>query len=219
MTFLITEHTLKTGRHTTGYLECGAPDAPLLVFVHGWPELSISWRHQLPVFAALGFRCVAPDMRGYGRSSTYTRHEDFAQALIVDDMLELLASLGRDKAVWIGHDWGSNVVWNIASHCPDKTAGVASLCVPYLSVGVAPETLIPWVDREVYPEDAYPAGQWDYMLFLPRELRQGLQGFRGQCRQCRQGAVSQRRPGGGRQTWPHGLGPPRRRLLRRRCLS
>ena len=70
---------------------CGASDAPLLVFVHGWPELSISWRHQLPVFAALGFRCVAPDMRGYGRSSTYTRHEEFAQALIVDAMLELLA--------------------------------------------------------------------------------------------------------------------------------
>ncbi|NDG41772.1 MAG: alpha/beta fold hydrolase, partial [Betaproteobacteria bacterium] len=105
MTFPITEHTLKTGRHTTGYLECGASDAPLLVFVHGWPELSISWRHQLPVFAALGFRCIAPDMRGYGRSATYTRHEDFAQALIVDDMLELLASLGRDQAVWIGHDW------------------------------------------------------------------------------------------------------------------
>ena len=177
MTFPITEHTLKTGRHTTGYLACGAPDAPLLVFVHGWPELSISWRHQLPVFAALGFRCVAPDMRGYGRSATYTRHEDFAQSLIVDDMLELLASLGRDQAVWIGHDWGSPVVWNIASHHPDKTVGVASLCVPYLSAGFAPETIIPWVDREVYPEDSYPAGQWDYMLFYRESFDKACKGF------------------------------------------
>ena len=94
MTFPVTEHTVKTARHTTGYLACGAEDAPLLIFVHGWPELSRSWRHQLPVFAELGFRCVAPDMRGYGRSSTYTRHEDFTQEQIVQDMVALLASLG-----------------------------------------------------------------------------------------------------------------------------
>src|ERR1700755_1447819 len=107
MTFPITEHTVKTARHTTGHLACGAETAPLLIFIHGWPELSRSWRPQRPVFAALGFRCVAPDMRGYGRSSTYTRHEDFAQAEIVQDMVELLASLGPDKAVWIGHARGS----------------------------------------------------------------------------------------------------------------
>jgi len=56
MTFPVTEHTVKTARHTTGYLACGAETAPLLIFVHGWPELSRSWRHQLPVFAELGFR-------------------------------------------------------------------------------------------------------------------------------------------------------------------
>jgi pimeloyl-ACP methyl ester carboxylesterase len=165
MTFPVTEHTVKTARHTTGYLACGAEDGPLLVFCHGWPELSRSWRHQLPAFAALGFRCVAPDMRGYGRSSTYARHEDFAQELIVQDMLELLASLGRDKAVWIGHDWGSPVVWNIAAHHADKTVGVASLCVPYLSAGFTLDSVVPLVDRTVYPEAEYPAGQWDYQFF------------------------------------------------------
>ena len=57
MTFPVTEHTVKTARHTTGYLACGAEKAPLLIFCHGWPELSLSWRHQLPAMAALGFRC------------------------------------------------------------------------------------------------------------------------------------------------------------------
>jgi pimeloyl-ACP methyl ester carboxylesterase len=165
MTFPITEHTVKTPRHTTGYLACGAETAPLLIFCHGWPELSLSWRHQLPTFAALGFRCIAPDMRGYGRSSTYTRHEDFAQEPIVQDMLELLASLGRDKAVWIGHDWGSPVVWNMAAHHPDKTVGVASLCVPYLAQGFTLDRIVALVDRKVYPEAEYPAGQWDYQFF------------------------------------------------------
>ena len=55
MTFPITEHVTKSGRHTSFYLSCGAADAPPIIYVHGWPELSISWRHQLPVFAALGF--------------------------------------------------------------------------------------------------------------------------------------------------------------------
>lgn len=182
MTFPITEHTVKTARHTTGYLACGAEAAPLLIFVHGWPELSRSWRHQLPAFAALGFRCVAPDMRGYGRSSTYTRHEDFAQEVIVQDMLELLASLSREKAVWIGHDWGSPVVWNMAAHHPDKVVGVASLCVPYLSSGFTLDTVVPLVDRSVYPADKFPAGQWDYQFFYEESFDKAVQGFEANIR-------------------------------------
>jgi len=182
MTFPITEHTVKTARHTTGYLACGAEGGPLLIFVHGWPELSRSWRHQLPAFAALGFRCVAPDMRGYGRSSTYTRHEDFAQEVIVQDMLELLASLGRDKAVWIGHDWGSPVVWNMAAHHPDKVVGVASLCVPYLASGFTLDTVVPLVDRAVYPADKFPAGQWDYQFFYEESFDKAVASFEANIR-------------------------------------
>ena len=186
MTFPVTEHTVKTARHTTGYLACGAKGAPLLIFCHGWPELSLSWRHQLPAMAALGFRSVAPDMRGYGRSSTYSRHEDFAQERIVEDMLELLAALGRapgqDRAVWIGHDWGSPVVWNIAAHHPDKTVGVASLCVPYLSSGFTLESIVPLVDRKVYPEAEFPVGQWDYQLFYEESFDRACKSFEADIR-------------------------------------
>ena len=165
MLFPVTEHVVKTKRHTTAYLACGAPDAPLINFVHGWPELSISWRHQLPIFAELGFRCVAPDMRGYGRSSAYGQHADYAVEHSVSDMIELLDSLRQEKAIWVGHDWGSSVVWSIASHHPDRCHGVANLCVPYLPKGMAPVNLIPLVDRVLYPEDKFPGGQWDYWLF------------------------------------------------------
>ena len=182
MTFPVTEHTVKTARHTTGYLACGAEGGPLLVFCHGWPELSLSWRHQLPAMAALGFRCIAPDMRGYGRSSTYARHEDFAQEPIVEDMVELLDSIGRDKAVWIGHDWGSSVVWNIASHHPEKTAAVASLCVPYIAQGFTIENRLPLVDRSIYPADTYPAGQWDYHLFYEEHFDKARADFEANIR-------------------------------------
>ncbi len=127
----VTEHAFKYGVHSTFYLACGPTDGPPVVFVHGWPELSISWRHQLPVMGALGFRAVAPDMRGYGASSVYQKHEDYAQQHIVGDMIGLLEHLEAESAVWIGHDWGSPVVWNLASHHPERCVAAASLCVPY----------------------------------------------------------------------------------------
>src|SRR5512132_3179724 len=79
----LTEHTISTARHTTGYIASGREDGPLMIFVHGWPELSLSWRHQLRCFASLGFRAVAPDLRGYGRSSVYRDHASYALEHIV----------------------------------------------------------------------------------------------------------------------------------------
>src|ERR1700735_5519652 len=104
MSFPILEHVGKTARHTTFFLSCGAAQGTPIIFLHGWPELAVSWRGQLPVFAGLGFRAIAPDMRGYGRSSVHPRHDDYALEEIVTDMIELLSSLGAEKAIWVGHD-------------------------------------------------------------------------------------------------------------------
>ena len=177
MTFPRVEHILKTNRHRTFYLACGAQDAPLIVFAHGWPELSLSWRHQLPCFANLGFRAIAPDMRGYGRSRVYARHEDYALEHTVADMIDLLDALGREKAVWVGHDWGSPVVWSLASHHPERCFGVANLCVPYFARGFAPQILVPLVDRSVYPEGEFPAGQWEYQLFYEENFDKARAAF------------------------------------------
>ena len=109
-------------------------------------------------------------MRGYGRSSVYKRHEDYALEHAVGDMLELLHALGREKAVWVGHDRGSPVVWSVASHHPDKCFGVANLCVPYFAEGFCPQTFLPLIDRSIYPEAEFPAGQWEDHV-LRREFR------------------------------------------------
>ncbi len=177
MSAAITEHTLRTARHTTGYLAAGPVDGPLVVFVHGWPELSISWRHQLPVLGGLGFRAVAPDMRGYGRSSTYDATDAYAQEHIVADMVELLDHLGRESAVFVGHDWGSPVVWNLAAQHPDRVRAVASLCVPYHAIEAGWDALIDLVDRDIYPEDEYPVGQWDYMLYYQENAARAAEVF------------------------------------------
>ena len=93
----VTEHTCDYGGQTTFYLACGPENGPLVIFVHGWPELAISWRNQLPIFGAMGFRAVAPDLRGYGNSTIYPEHEDYAQELIVADMIEFLNQIQADK--------------------------------------------------------------------------------------------------------------------------
>lgn len=177
MSTLVTEHTLRTERHTTGYLAAGPEDGPVVIFVHGWPELSISWRHQLPVFGGLGFRAIAPDMRGYGRSSTYDEIERFAQPEIVEDLIELADHLGAERVLWVGHDWGSPVVWNMASHHPDRCHGVVNLCVPYRTLDLGWQPTIDLVDRDLYPHDQYPAGQWDYQLFYEENLDRAIEVF------------------------------------------
>ena len=166
----ITEHTCVTGTHECFYLASGPQTGPLIIFVHGWPELSRSWRHQLPVLGGLGFRAIAPDMRGYGRSSTYAEHSDYAQRLVVGDLLALHDHLGGSPAIWVGHDWGSPSVWNIASHHPERCAAVANLCVPYHSLEYGLEEILPLIDRRLYPETQFPAGQWEYQLFYEQNF-------------------------------------------------
>ena len=170
------EFVLRTARHSTFYLASGDRGVPI-VFVHGWPELALTWRRQLPVFAALGFQAVAPDMRGYGRSSVYDSHEDYRLELAVADMLELLDALDSERAVWVGHDWGAPVVWSIAQHHPDRCHGVVGLAVPYIPEGFAPENVIPLADRSTYPEEEFPAAQWDYQLAYEEAFEESIAVF------------------------------------------
>lgn len=163
--------------HTTSYLEAGPADGPLMIFVHGWPELSISWRHQLPCFAALGFHVIAPDMRGYGASTVYASSDAYAQRHVTQDMVNLLDHVQETRAVWVGHDWGCCTVWNLARHHPDRCHGIANLCVPYRTLDLGLNACIDLVDRDLYPVDRYPAGQWEYQLFYQEQFERATQTF------------------------------------------
>ncbi|WP_159872184.1 alpha/beta fold hydrolase [Novosphingobium sp. 9U] len=162
---IITEGFASLSRGGLAYLAAGPTDGPLLIFVHGWPELAISWRHQLPVFGQLGFRAVAVDMPGYGRSVVHDTHEAYELEHLAADLVEFQDYLGAHRSVWVGHDWGSVVVWSLAAHYPERCAAVASLCVPYRTVELGIDHLISTVNRDIYDPEEHPAGQWDYMLF------------------------------------------------------
>ncbi|MFH1343671.1 MAG: alpha/beta hydrolase [Pseudomonadota bacterium] len=105
-------------------------EGPLVVLCHGWPELSYSWRHQIPAIAAAGFRVVAPDMRGFGKTSAPPDVDAYSIFDLVGDMVALVDALGEKQAVIIGHDWGAPVAWHAALFRPDIFTAVAGLSVP-----------------------------------------------------------------------------------------
>lgn len=108
-----------------------AGEGPLVVLCHGFPESWYSWRHQLQALAEAGYHAVAPDMRGYGRTSRPVDVAAYTTPQLVGDVVGLVQALGEERAVVVGHDWGAPVAWHAALLRPDMFRGVVALSVPY----------------------------------------------------------------------------------------
>ena len=133
-------------------LEAGDQGAPVVVLAHGFPESAWSWRHQLAPLAAAGYHVLAPDQRGYGRSTHVDRVEDYGIGHLTGDLLHLVESTGHDDAVFVGHDWGALIVWDLAKLHPARCRGVAGLSVPFVQWPAPPTQLMQAVygDRFFY---------------------------------------------------------------------
>jgi epoxide hydrolase 4 len=133
----------EVGDVTLHYVEAGA--GPLVVLLHGFPELSFGWRLQIAALAEAGFRVVAPDMRGYNLSSKPKGIRAYSAAKLADDITGLIHELGADSAMLVGHDWGGTVAWTTAMNHPEV------------------------VDRLVILDAAHPR-KLQKGLFFPRQL-------------------------------------------------
>jgi pimeloyl-ACP methyl ester carboxylesterase len=128
---------------------------PLVILCHGFPECWYSWRHQLRALAEAGFRAVAPDLRGYGRSDRPRELEKYTLLHDLGDMVDLVDALGAEQAVIAGHDVGATIAWQAALMRPDRFRAVIALSVPFrpraFGVSVPPTTLMPQnVDATFY---------------------------------------------------------------------
>ncbi|WP_210586736.1 alpha/beta fold hydrolase [Streptomyces sp. GESEQ-35] len=108
---------------------------PLVLLVHGFPESWYSWRRQLPALAAAGYRAVAVDVRGYGRSSRPEAVEAYRTVELVEDNVAVVEALGETSAVIVGHDWGATIAAHSALLRPDVFRAVGLLSVPYTPPG------------------------------------------------------------------------------------
>jgi pimeloyl-ACP methyl ester carboxylesterase len=111
------------------YLESGEPANELVLLLHGFPEFSYSWRHQLPVLGE-EYHVVAPDMRGYNLSDKPPRIQDYAIEVLVEDVIGLMDHFGSATATVVGHDWGAGVAWAIAQKNPERVSRLAVMQVP-----------------------------------------------------------------------------------------
>ncbi|XP_047313065.1 epoxide hydrolase A-like [Impatiens glandulifera] len=134
-------------------------NGPTILFIHGFPELWYSWRHQILYFADNGYRAVAPDLRGYG-GTTGAPNEDvgkFSIMHLVGDLVMLLEELAPDeeKVYVVAHDWGAIIGWNLCLLRPDKVKAYAALSVYYSPRNPNPATRLPEYYRAIYGDDHY----------------------------------------------------------------
>jgi pimeloyl-ACP methyl ester carboxylesterase len=122
---------IKTNGIDMAVYEAGSKDGFPVVLCHGFPELAYSWRHQLPALAAAGYRVLAPDQRGYGRTSRPAPVADYDMTHLTSDLAGMLDAFGIKKAVFVGHDWGGLVVWQMPVYQPDRVAGVIGVNTPF----------------------------------------------------------------------------------------
>lgn len=105
----------------------GPQDGPVIVLLHGFPELNISWRHQVPELAAAGYRVVAPNQRGYAGS---VRDGSYATADLATDVVAILDAVGAQRAIVVGHDWGGAVAWTVAQLYPRRVSALVAMNCP-----------------------------------------------------------------------------------------
>ena len=140
-----------------------AGEGPLCVLVHGWPELWLSWRHQIAPLVEAGYRVAVPDVRGYGGSDSPVAVEAYGMRTMTADFAGLIEALGETEAILIGHDWGAPLVWNTALLHPERVRAVVGMSVPHLGRGgpVPPTQLL---------ESFYPT-RFFYMLYFQERDR------------------------------------------------
>jgi epoxide hydrolase A/B len=143
-------HTIATNGIRMSVTEQG--EGPAVVLCHGFPELAYSWRHQLPALAAAGFRVIAPDQRGYGRTDCPPAVEAYDIHQLTADLVGLLDALRIERAVFVGHDWGGTVTWMMSLLHPARTAAVIGVNTPYIPRPSAPPI---GLMREIYGDNYY----------------------------------------------------------------
>ena len=102
-----------------------------IVLLHGFPELAYSWRHQMPALAGAGFRAIAPDQRGYGRTTAPAAVADYRMSQLIADVHGLLDALELESATFVGHDWGALLLWQMAMLAPERIDKLIILNIPH----------------------------------------------------------------------------------------
>lgn len=159
---MIEHHIVRTNGIHLHVAEAGE-GAPVIL-CHGFPESWYSWRHQLQPLADAGYRAIAPDQRGYGDSDRPKKVTDYDIEHLTGDLLGLLDEIGEEKAVFVGHDWGALIVWDMARMYPERMKAAVGVSVPYIPFPAKPTEVFEMLSQGdffyiLYFQDVGPAEQ------------------------------------------------------------
>ncbi len=109
----------------------GPADGPVVVLLHGFTQQNTSWKPIISLLTAQGFRCLAPNQRGYSPGARPLRRRDYRASELMADALALIDASGADRVHLVGHDWGAAVAWSVAAYAPERLASLSALSVPH----------------------------------------------------------------------------------------
>lgn len=131
--FQLRRHALTINGEPFHVLELGT--GPAVLFCHGFPDTAETWRQQMHVVAEAGYRAVAPDMRGFGKSFAPAEASLYSSKHIVADLVGILDALKIQSAVIVGHDWGADHAQRAALMHPERFRALVSISIPYAPRG------------------------------------------------------------------------------------
>ena len=124
-------HEFRRGAWTFDVIDRGPDDGPPVVLLHGFPQLNTSWNAVIERLVAQGYRCLAPNQRGYSPGARPPHRRDYVFDELVADVVALIDEAGLPKVHLVGHDWGAAVAWGMAAQRPDRLATITALSVPH----------------------------------------------------------------------------------------
>lgn len=130
-------------------IDAGPGDGPVVVLLHGFPELNTMWRPAIERLTARGYRCLAPLQRGYSPGARPKRRRDYRGTELVADIEALIDASGARRVHLVGHDWGAVVAWYVAQQLPDRLHTLTALSVPHpgaflKAIGTSRQALASW---------------------------------------------------------------------------
>lgn len=158
----------RRGDLTFDVLDRGPADGPPVVLLHGFPQFNTSWEPIMERLVAQGYRCLAPNQRGYSPGARPPRRRDYRLAYLAGDITALIDELGGGPVHLVGHDWGAAVAWQVAATAPEKLASMSAFSVPHPAA----------FQKAILTSRQGLASWYMYMFQLPRlpELQLGRKG-------------------------------------------
>ena len=127
----VTMDQVTVGDFTFDVRTAGPDDGEVVILLHGFPQTSHEWRHQLRALGEAGFRAIAPDQRGYSPGARPPVIEDYTVPLLVQDVIGIADAVGADRFHIVGHDWGAAIAWGLAIGAADRVITANPVSVPH----------------------------------------------------------------------------------------